>query len=64
MNREQFELEKDIVGWLMQNGFTFLQATSVMAYHYKSDKPISDCLYILQDKFFDKENQIKIRERL
>lgn len=40
MNKEQFELEKDIIKWLCENGCTFMHAMSILSFAQQSSNSI------------------------
>ena len=45
MDREIFELERDIIEWLILNGCDFKQAVSILSYAQKSDKTICEAYF-------------------
>lgn len=47
VSKEEFEIEKAIVDWLMNKGITFDQAIAVISYCYKTDKTIIQAYYEL-----------------
>ncbi len=45
MDREIFELERDIIEWLILNGCCFKQAVIILSYAMKSDKTICEAYF-------------------
>lgn len=43
MDKDEFEFNKSIVDWLVQNGVFFLQAMAIVSLANKSQRSIFDC---------------------
>jgi len=51
LNREEFEIQKEIVDWLQQNGMTFHNAMILASYAQKTDISIAEAYIDLHHKF-------------
>ncbi len=49
IDREELELHKSIVEWLMQNGVPFLNAMAIVHFADKTDRSIPSCYVELRD---------------
>ncbi len=59
INKEEFELHKSIVEWLMQNGEDFLTAMSIVTYSIDFNKTIPQSYFELTyEKLMDKVNAV------
>ena len=57
MNREEFELHRDIIDWLMTKGLTFNEAMATLSFAIDTDQTIPQSYF---DSFLSGQNKTQI----
>lgn len=57
--REDFELTKEIVEWLMKNGCAFMEAMAICSYSIESDRKLSQSYIELKRDWLNEDRNGK-----